>query len=123
MSETLAPTDLQAFLAWVVEAIEFVPMDEGAKRYLITILALAQQEIPSSPPAVVEAKKSSELQAGWGIWPGLRKWHYFPAGDIFSLCRKVGFFWGARYPSDDAAPDNCAACQKMLAARGHKEGR
>ena len=56
----------------------------------------------------------TEQNAGWGKSPASKKWHYFPENDSFSLCRKIGFFFGKRDASKNEHPDNCAECKKKL---------
>lgn len=65
----------------------------------------------------------NKIPAGWDI-PGLsKKFHYFPDGEITSLCGK----WmlnntGNREDSHDDHPDNCAACKKKIKALRKKQG-
>lgn len=50
---------------------------------------------------------------GWGvIRPGDRRAHYYR--DMFSLCRRVGFYNGPVEPDDAPSPDDCKACRKAL---------
>lgn len=60
----------------------------------------------------------NKVQEGWGKSPVSRKWHWFLANG-FSLCGKVGFYFGHVEQGKDNSPDNCAACKKRLAKR-HK---
>ena len=54
--------------------------------------------------------------AGWSKPPTAAKWHYFLAGEDRSLCLRYGFnLDGDREDTNDAYPDNCAACRKKLA--------
>jgi hypothetical protein len=63
----------------------------------------------------------SEYKAGWGKSPASRKWHYFPANDTFSLCRRVGFFCSnEREDSEHDNVDNCAECKKKRLAAEKK---
>jgi hypothetical protein len=62
-----------------------------------------------------EAKAAARVAAkeGWGvIRPGDRKAHYYV--DAFSLCRRVGFYYGPLDVLDKPSPDDCAACRKKL---------
>lgn len=53
------------------------------------------------------------MSEGWGvIRPGDRKAHYYR--DMFSLCRRVGFYNGPLEPDEHASRDDCAACRKAL---------
>lgn len=52
--------------------------------------------------------------SGWGKSPASRKWHYFKAEDSFSICGKIGFYFGHRDPTNDNHSDNCAACKKKV---------
>jgi hypothetical protein len=56
-------------------------------------------------------------KAGWAWPPCSRKAHYFAAGSCTSLCRKVGFVIDVpREEGNDGSRDNCAKCQRLLAA-------
>lgn len=50
--------------------------------------------------------------AGWGKSPASPKWHYFPEGESFSLCRRIGFYFGPTEEGNDDSSDNCAACKR-----------
>lgn len=53
---------------------------------------------------------------GWAHPLLAKKWHYFLADDLVSVCGKW-MLAGTRYddPSYDIDPDNCAACKKKVA--------
>lgn len=62
---------------------------------------------------------TSTLPAGWAK-PGAgmnsaTKWHYFPAGEIRSLCNKWAFV-GEREDSYDESFQNCAECRRKVKA-------
>jgi len=49
---------------------------------------------------------------GWGvIRPGDRVAHYYR--ESFSLCGRVGFYYGRFSGGDKPSPDDCAKCRKM----------
>lgn len=50
---------------------------------------------------------------GWGKSPVSRKWHYFDTGG-FSLCGKIGFYFGPKEQGKDNSPNNCAECRRRL---------
>lgn len=54
---------------------------------------------------------SNKLPAGWALPSNLRKWHYFSAGEMRSLCQSV-FFGGERFDDKHDSPDNCAQCKR-----------
>lgn len=55
------------------------------------------------------------LKAGWAR-PGLsRKFHYFPAGELRSLCNRWLFAGDYREDEYDDHEDNCAACMRRVA--------
>lgn len=60
---------------------------------------------------------SQPLDAGWGFPAESRKAHFFPANEMFSLCRKWGFFAGRRDDSNHESPDNCAQCMRKRLAQ------
>ncbi len=51
---------------------------------------------------------------GWGLSIVSRKWHYFD-NDSFSLCGRIGFYYGDTYQVNDTSPDNCAECKRRKA--------
>jgi hypothetical protein len=55
-----------------------------------------------------------EITEGWGVMrPGDRRFHYYR--DMFSLCRRVGFYSGDLSPDNQGpSPEDCAACRKAL---------
>lgn len=57
--------------------------------------------------------KPRYLMAGWGKSPASRKWHYFNA-ESFSLCRRIGFFFGEVEQGMNTHADNCAECKRKL---------
>lgn len=50
---------------------------------------------------------------GWGKSPASRKWHYFNR-DSFSLCGKIGFYFGPVSDNLHESPENCAECKKKF---------
>lgn len=53
------------------------------------------------------------LPAGWSLPGGARKWHYFLAGDAFSLCGRYGFNQDTdRADENHDSPENCAECMR-----------
>ena len=56
---------------------------------------------------------ATEQEEGWGvIRPGDRKAHYYRGS--FSLCGRVGFYFGEKDPDNGRSKDDCAACRKAL---------
>lgn len=50
---------------------------------------------------------------GWGvIRPGDRKAHYYR--DLWSLCRKIGFYNGDLEPDEHESSDDCKECRRKL---------
>ncbi len=60
------------------------------------------------------AEAKNLKQAGWGKSPASRVWHYFPAGESFSLCHKIGFYFGERDDTADDHSQNCATCRRKV---------
>lgn len=50
---------------------------------------------------------------GWGKSSVSRKWHYFN-NETFSLCRKIGFYYGKVEDTMHGDVNNCAECKKRL---------
>jgi hypothetical protein len=58
---------------------------------------------------------------GWGvIRPSDRKAHYYR--DMWSLCRRVGFYNGPLSPDEFTSKDDCAGCRKVLEREKQKAG-
>jgi hypothetical protein len=54
----------------------------------------------------------TELTEGWGvIRPGNRVAHYYR--DTFSLCRRVGFYFGPLDSDDKPSRDDCTKCRRL----------
>jgi hypothetical protein len=51
------------------------------------------------------------MAKGWAFLTGSKKAHYFN-DDMFSLCRKYGFYFGEADDTNDDHKDNCAECVK-----------
>lgn len=71
-----------------------------------------------SPDDHGDNTEPDESTEGWGVMrPGDRRYHYYVNG--FSLCGRVGFYFGELSP-DTANPctKDCAACRKILTKRG-----
>jgi len=56
---------------------------------------------------------ADKLEAGWAFPARARKAHYFPAGDLISLCGRW-MFAGPRNDDGLDSPDDCAACRRCL---------
>lgn len=63
-----------------------------------------------------------DAQEGWGVLrPGDRRFHYYIGS--FSLCRRVGFYFGELSPDMDGdvkSDLDCKACRKALDKRKAK---
>jgi len=56
----------------------------------------------------------SSKEQGWS-WPvNSQRAHYFPAGELISLCGRWMILGGEREDDKHDSPDNCAACRKKL---------
>ena len=65
---------------------------------------------------------STKPSEGWGIIrPGDRKAHYYR--EMFSLCRRVGFYYGTLSPDEFKSKDDCAACRKQLDREADKRAK
>lgn len=49
---------------------------------------------------------------GWGFPGNSRKAHYFPEGELTSLCGSWGFYRGDRQPDTHRSPDDCVRCRR-----------
>jgi hypothetical protein len=59
-----------------------------------------------------------DLPAGWGMPGNSRKFHFFDADSLTSLCGKWGFFAGRRDPDNGTkSKDDCAACRRKVDAK------
>lgn len=55
----------------------------------------------------------SDLTEGWGvIRPGDRKTHYYR--NAWSLCGRVGFYFGPLEADEFPSPNDCTPCRKKL---------
>ncbi len=61
----------------------------------------------------------SESKEGWGKSPASKKWHYFV--DTWSLCGKIGFYFGDVEQGNDASDENCAGCKRKLSTKRKRE--
>ena len=57
-------------------------------------------------------------EAGWAQPSNARKWHYFEAGSMESVCGRWMVFYkdreGGIAVPDEQGPDDCAACWKQV---------
>ncbi len=85
-------------------------------------MTIREKESSPTPCKITTSNTNEALQAGWGKSPASRKWHFFPANDTFSLCRKVGFFASnERLDSDHENENNCAECKKRHLALSEQQ--
>lgn len=56
----------------------------------------------------------NKLIAGWGFPLNARRAHYYPAGELRSLCG-TSMYGGSREDSNHDSADNCAQCRKRRA--------
>lgn len=71
-------------------------------------------------PAEAEVWEVPKESEGWGvIRPGDRKSHYYR--ETFSLCGKVGLYFGPLQPDEFPSPDDCATCRRQLSRKPRAE--
>ncbi len=58
---------------------------------------------------------NKRLPPGWGRPLVSRKWHYFPAGETFALCGRIGFYFAPRKQGQHESTEHCAECKRRLA--------
>lgn len=59
-------------------------------------------------------------QFGWGKSPKMRKYHYFPKGEVMAVCR--GWMYGGELePSAVNEEDCCKKCWGHVNAKGRKQ--
>lgn len=95
--KVIIPNDLQS----IKSGVEFTIGD------LRELAALARQAVPA--PEVIRLAPV----AGWAHPLLSKKWHYFKADDIVSVCGKW-MLAGERDDTLDEHPDNCMACKKKV---------
>lgn len=62
---------------------------------------------------MAKSKEAPKLPRGWGQPGGSRKFHFFPDGNMQSLCAKWAYT-GERFDDNDESQHNCAACKKLV---------
>jgi hypothetical protein len=59
------------------------------------------------------AEATTPVHRGWGVVrPGDRVAHYYKGA--WSLCGRVGFYFGPVDPVDKPSPDDCTPCRRKL---------